>query len=262
MRESGHDTTNRLDNCSAYLNTVDLNSLLFKVESDIALLIQTYFKNTFAYNDIVFNAAHWIERAHKRKKIMGDLMWNEAEGSFYDYNFHTESQQRRIAASNLYPLWAKLCTESQAEKMLDRQLPLITCKGGVASTSSLEPMDPNEPERQWDFPYGWAPHQILLWEGLINYGYKKKSQELIYRWLWLIVRTVVNYNGLIPEKFNVNTCTHIVDVEYGNVGTSFKYVTDGGFGWTNASFKVGLQLLDNKYIDDLNALKDPDELFL
>jgi alpha,alpha-trehalase len=79
--------------------------------------------------------------------------------------------------------------------------------------------------------------------------------------LWLIVKTVVNYNGLIPEKFDVNNCTHILDVEYGNVGANFKYVTDGGFGWTNASFKLGLKLLDSKYIEDLNALTRPDELF-
>jgi len=50
-------------------------------------------------------------------------------------------------------------------------------------------------------------------------------------------------------------------VEYGNVGTNFKYVPDGGFGWTNAPYKLGIELLDKKYIDDLNAHTDPDILF-
>ena len=261
MRESGHDTTNRLDNCSAFLNTVDLNSLLFKFETDIAYLIQTYFKDTFNYKDTSYSSAYWTDRSHQRQKLMVDLMWNDAEGSFYDYNFHTQNQQRCISASNFYPLWANLCTDTQARIMIDRQLPLLVCKGGVASTSPLEPVDRNQPERQWDFPYGWAPHQILIWEGLNNYSFNEKSQELIYRWLWLMVKTVVDYNGLIPEKFNVNACTHQVDVEYGNVGAHFKYVTDGGFGWTNASFKVGLQLLEPKYMEHLNALTDPDALF-
>jgi alpha,alpha-trehalase len=261
MRESGHDTTNRLDNRSAHLNTVDLNSLLYKYENDIAHLIVTYFNDSFAYNDQVFCAKNWLDKATKRKKLMLKFMWNEEMGSFYDYNFIKQQQQPYVAASNLYPLWTKLCSQVQANIMFEKQLPLLICKGGIASASSTESTNENDPNRQWDFPYGWAPHQMLLWEGIANYGFKEKSQELIYRWLWLIVKTVVNYNGLIPEKFDVNNCTHILDVEYGNVGANFKYVTDGGFGWTNASFKLGLKLLDSKYIEDLNALTRPDELF-
>ena len=49
MRESGHDTTNRLVGICANLNTVAINSLLYKYETDIAFLIQKYFKNEFQY---------------------------------------------------------------------------------------------------------------------------------------------------------------------------------------------------------------------
>ncbi|AUP78896.1 trehalase family glycosidase [Flavivirga eckloniae] len=261
MRESGHDTTNRLDDCSAHLNTVDLNSLLYKYETDIAYLITTYFNNTFSYNDTTFNSNDWLQRANKRKQLITDFMWNEKEATFYDYNFVKKEQQPCASVTNLYPLWANLCTQEQAESLIEKQLPNLICKGGVASTSKLEVMPEDTVERQWDFPYGWAPHQMLIWQGLKNYGFEEKAQELIYRWLWLIVKTVVNYNGLIPEKFDVNSCTHEVDVEYGNVGTNFKYVTEGGFGWTNASYKLGIKLLKNRYVDDLNKLQDPDLVF-
>jgi alpha,alpha-trehalase len=53
----------------------------------------------------------------------------------------------------------------------------------------------------------------------------------------LIVKTTVNYNGIIPEKFNPLECTHNNDGEYGNFGIAFKYITDGGFGWKNTFFK-------------------------
>ena len=263
MRESGHDTTTRLDNCSAHLNTVDLNSLLFKCESDIAYLITTYFDNAFSYENTNFNSEAWVRRADKRKKLMTALMWHKEKESFYDYNFVKEQQQPYISATNLYPLWAKLCTQEEAESLVKKHLPSLICKGGIASTAptALESVSKEQPERQWDFPYGWAPHQMLIWQGLNNYGFKKKAQELIYRWLWLMVKTAVNYNGLIPEKFDVNKCSHKVDVEYGNVGAHFKYVTDGGFGWTNASYKLAIKLLDDDYIKDLNNLTDPDELF-
>ena len=54
----------------------------------------------------------------------------------------------------------------------------------------------------------------------------------------------------------------MTEYKYGNVGAVFKYVPDGGFGWTNASYKLGLKLLKKKYLDDLNLLTNPDELFV
>jgi len=263
MRESGHDTTTRLDHISANLNTVDLNSILYKYETDIAELIQNYFEDSFKYKNEVMDSSLWFSKANKRKKQMMNLMWNEAESTFCDYNFTSKEQQPYYSASNLYPLWAKICSEEQAQKIVKNHLPKYSYKGGIASTSQ-ETIGSNSTEgkeRQWDFPYGWAPHQMLIWKGLINYGFEDKAQEIIYRWLWLIVKAAVNYNGLIPEKFNVEECTHQVDVEYGNVGTNFKYVPEGGFGWINASFKLGVKLLNNKYVDNLNLLTDPDMLF-
>ena len=49
-----------------------------------------------------------------------------------------------------------------------------------------------------------------------------------------------DYNGMIPEKYNVVTGSHDVFVEYGNVGTKFSYIATEGFGWMNASFEVGM----------------------
>ncbi|MBD0833484.1 trehalase family glycosidase [Aestuariibaculum sediminum] len=260
MRESGHDTTNRLDGCSAHLNTVDLNSLLYKYESDIAYFIEHCFDDNFTFKGETFSSKDWYERANHRKGLMDKFMWNKEMGCYYDYNFKTQEQQPCSSASNFYPLWANLCSQEQANKLLNH-LPEIAFKGGIVSTARLVMLPEDMPDRQWDFPFGWAPHQMLIWEGLENYDFHEKSQELIYRWLWLIVKTAVDYNGLIPEKFDVFHCTHEVNVEYGNVGTNFKYVPDGGFGWTNASFKLGVKLLDEKYIKLLNAVTDPDVIF-
>jgi len=51
----------------------------------------------------------------------------------------------------------------------------------------------------------------------------------------MITKNAVNYNGTIPEKYDVVIATHKVFVEYGNVGTDFEYITREGFGWMNAS---------------------------
>jgi alpha,alpha-trehalase len=49
-------------------------------------------------------------------------------------------------------------------------------------------------------------------------------------------KNAVEYNGTIPEKFNLETSSHKVFAEYGNVGTEFDYISKKGF-WVNASYQ-------------------------
>lgn len=54
---------------------------------------------------------------------------------------------------------------------------------------------------------------------------------------------VLSVNGVVPEKFDAVKLSHMVDAEYGNQGLDFKFVAREGFGWTNASFQVGVSFL-------------------
>ncbi|HZI33696.1 MAG TPA: trehalase family glycosidase, partial [Candidatus Binatia bacterium] len=76
-------------------------------------------------------------------------------------------------------------------------------------------------------------------------------------WLYCIAKNAHDYNGTIPEKYNVVTGSHDVFVEYGNVGTKFSYIAPEGFGWMNASFEVGMNYLTPEQLEDLKALKAP-----
>jgi alpha,alpha-trehalase len=49
--------------------------------------------------------------------------------------------------------------------------------------------------------------------------------------------------------------------EYGNVGTEFDYISKEGFGWVNASYQYGLQILNDNFKAELNILTLPDALF-
>ena len=102
---------------------------------------------------------------------------------------------------------------------------------------------------------------MLIWQGLLNYGFTEDAQRLIYRWLYTITRNAVDYNGTIPEKFDVVKRSHQVFAEYGNVGTEFEYITREGFGWMNASYQVGLSLLDPALKLELAQLSPPERLF-
>ncbi len=263
LRESGHDTSWRLENRAANLNTVDLNSLLYKYEKDFEYLIDKYFDDSFTTSaGKTYTDDYWEEKAEKRKELMNRYLWNEEEGSFYDYNFKTGEQIGYISATNFYPLWSGLASEEQAERMVPHLMQDLKAQGGILSSAktSVEETATNEVQRQWDYPYGWAPHQMLLWQGLLNYGYGEKAHELIYRWLWMITKNAVDYNGTIPEKYDVVDATHKVYAEYGNVGTEFDYITTSGFGWMNASYQLGLELLPKKYHEKLDDLVPPEKL--
>jgi len=263
VRESGHDTSYRLEGRSAYLNTVDLNSLLYKYEIDIAWLIKEEFNDNFYYYGKKYNSLFWLNKAKKRKIIINNLMWNKSTGFFFDYNFKKKKRTNYESATTFYPLWAKLASKKQAKLVVKKALPLLEEYGGVAASSkhSRGIINKNRPQKQWDYPFGWAPHQIIIWVGLKNYGYEKESTRLAYKWLYTILRNFVDYNGTIPEKYNVVSRSHKVFAEYGNVGVDFDYITKEGFGWMNASFKVGLTYLDEKLKENLNKLIPPEWIF-
>ena len=46
----------------------------------------------------------------------------------------------------------------------------------------------------------------------------------------------VDFNGVVPEKFDAVKLSHLVDAEYGNQGIDFKMVPREGFGWMNGMF--------------------------
>ncbi len=264
MRESGNDASYRLQYDCIDLVTVDLNSLLYKEETNIADIISDEFNGEVRLgNGKVEKSSTWYEKAVKRKKLMTKYLWNAKAGMFFDYNFVTRRQTGYVAATTFYPLWANLATKKQAEELVKHALPLLDLPGGIVGSTekSRGPITKDRPQTQWDYPFGWSPQQILTWVGLKNYGYGKLARELAYKWLYTITVNAYNYNGTIAEKYDMVTRSSQVFAEYGNVGTKFSYITRQGFGWTNASYVIGLTFLTKKLIAVLDRLIPPEWVF-
>ncbi len=259
VRESGHDTSYRIEGNCADLNLVELNVMLYKYETDFAELIRDVFDDNFDN----YSSDYWLKKGKARKELINSFLWNEDKGLYFDYNITENTQSYFVAVTTLTPLWANLCSMEQAKKLVETAIPLLQEKGGLAGCTkdSRGEINKDRPARQWDYPNGWAPHQMMVWKGLLNYGFNDIAQELIYRWLYMITKNAVDYNGTIPEKYDVVAATHKVFAEYGNVGTDFEYITQEGFGWMNASYQYGLSLLDEQLKDKLNLLVEPDTLF-
>ena len=207
LRESGHDTTKRLEGVCADLGTIDLNCLLYRYETDIADTIRTVFDDflvvpaTFCapgqIADRVESSAAWDRAARKRKMLIDKHCWNEAKGSYFDYNTVTNTQTDFEYVTCLWPLWCGVASPHQAALLVEKALPKFECVGGL-STSTEHPRGPiseTNPPRQWDYPFGWAPHQILAWDGLKKYGYHEDAERLAYKWLHMITKVFVEYNG-------------------------------------------------------------------
>ncbi|OBA19261.1 trehalase-domain-containing protein [Metschnikowia bicuspidata var. bicuspidata NRRL YB-4993] len=264
VRESGHDTTYRLEGKAAYLATVDLNSLLYKYEVDIAYIIEKFFCGCLINPQTQHPElpSEWAERASLRKARITKYLWNEEDSIFYDYHIREKRQHKFESATCLWPLWAKAATSEQADKLVANSLSKLEEYGGLAGSSarSVGEVGLDGPSRQWDYPFGWAPHQILAWAGLKNYNHAGTVRRLAYRWLFMMTRAFVDYNGVVVEKYNVlkGVAPHKVDAEYGNQGLDFKGVALEGFGWVNASYVVGLTYLSEHAQRSIGALIPPD----
>ncbi|CAG8515163.1 8772_t:CDS:2 [Ambispora leptoticha] len=231
VRESGHDTTYRFEKRCAHLATIDLNSLLYKYEIDIGETIRDIFNDNFVLeNGAIEKSDEWFKRAERRKALIDKYCWNEEKSLYYDYDTVKEEQSVYETVTAFWALWAGCASKDQAEKL-------------VGTEESRGTITLDRPNRQWDYPFGWAPHQMMAWRGLEIYGYKNEARRLAYRWLYTITKSFVDFNGVVPEKYDVVSLGHLLDVEYGNVGTDFKFVPREGFGWMNASYQVGLSYL-------------------
>ncbi|CAL3967650.1 hypothetical protein PZA11_003900 [Diplocarpon coronariae] len=257
VRESGHDTSYRLEKVCANLATIDLNCLLFKYEKDISQIIRLHFNDKlpvpaeFCCGKIkpghIMTSSFWDRRSRVRKVAIDKYLWNEEKGMFFDYDTIKKQQCTYESCTTLWALWSGVASPEQATLLVKKAMPLFEEDGGLAagteSSRGITGLD--RPNRQWDYPYGWAPQQMLAWGGLVRYGYHNDAERLAYKWMSMMTRAFVDYNGVVVEKYDVTRMAdpHRVDAEYGNQGLDFKGVAKEGFGWVNASYVYGLQMI-------------------
>jgi len=82
---------------------------------------------------------------------------------------------------------------------------------------------------QWDFPYAWAPTQMILVEGLRRYGFAEAANRVAYEFASTVAENYAK-QGYIVEKYNAVTRSTDAPV------TSGYNVNVVGFGWTNTAY--------------------------
>lgn len=232
MRESGFDISFRFGPFGAgthHYAPVCLNALLFKTERDLEGMSRLLGKNA--------EAAHWHKLAEQRRLLMNKYLWDSQTGLFFDYDFETKQRSDYRYATTFYPMWAGMATTAQARAVM-KNLKVFEQPGGIA-------MSVRETQGQWDYPFGWAPIQLLAVEAMRRYGYNGEADRVSLEFLSTVLQNFTR-DHTIREKYNVVTRSSETQV---TAGYSANVI---GFGWTNATF---LELLHSLPQDKVSQLE-------
>ena len=233
MRESGFDVSFRFGPHGAgthHYAAVCLNSLLYKYEKDMAAIGQTLGKPQ--------ESETWNKRAAERQEKIQKYLWDADNGLFFDYDTDHKERSTYIYITTFYPMWAGLASKEQAAAIM-KNLGKLEEPGGLV-------MSPYESEGQWDFPYAWAPTQLLAIEGMRRYGYNAEADRISYNFLSMVAAGF-RHDGTIREKYDAVRRSLQTAVK---AGYNINVV---GFGWTNAVCLVFLHDLPPAMVEKLAA---------
>ncbi len=191
---------------------VDLNCLLMNLENTLAeayQLVGNEEKVTFYQN-----------ASKTRQETLHKYCWNNDKGFFFDYDFVENKQKEEYTAAALFPLFFKIATEEQAEKMAITIADRFIDRGGLVTTLY-------DSGQQWDAPNGWAPLQWIAFKALKNYDFVSLANKVKKNWL-NANKEVYQKTGKMTEKYNVAD----FDMEAGGG----EYPLQDGFGWTNGVY--------------------------
>jgi alpha,alpha-trehalase len=191
---------------------VDLNCLLLHLEETIA--------EAYKYLDDSASSNSFIDLAEKRNRAINNYCWNEEKGFYFDYDFVEKRQTNADTLAASFPLYFKVATDDQAEKVAGNLKQKFLKNGGLITTTETT-------DQQWDAPNGWAPLQWISIRGLINYGFTALAFSISKRWLELNKKAFEN-TGKLMEKYNV--------VSTNLVAGGGEYPAQDGFGWTNGVY--------------------------
>ncbi|MBI3341872.1 alpha,alpha-trehalase [Candidatus Curtissbacteria bacterium] len=229
--ESGWDMTPRFERQALDYIPADLNSLLYKYEADFARAAEILKDEE--------EAKVWRKHMEKRKETMTKYMWSEEDGFFFDYNYVAGERAKTWSLAAYYTMWAGLATEEQAKKLV-ANLDKFENDGGLATCLESKHEGPRftiAPPMQWDYPNGWAPLQLIVIQGLENYGYHKEAQRIAEKWIENNLKNFENH-GVFFEKYNA--------VDPAKDARDGVYPQQKGFGWTNAVFSLLLEKYPQK----------------
>jgi alpha,alpha-trehalase len=208
---------------------VDLNALMMMVEEIIATAYQSAGKTA--------QAEKMQGKAEARAQALQKYFWNEERGWYCDYLLHEKKQSSSLSLAGMFPLFAGIATQEQADATTTTLMQQFLRPGGLATTLVTS-------GEQWDAPNGWAPLHYVAVIGLERYGHTEHAKDIAQRWCKLNI-AAFETTGALLEKYNVE--------DQNALATGGEYALQDGFGWTNG---VLLSLM-NRYGIEETSIPSP-----
>lgn len=187
--ESGWDCNSRMGLNNTNYAWIDLNSLLYGMERDMA-----YFAE-----DLGRDSSVWRERCEARKALVNEYLWNEERKMFCDYDFAKGKKSDFLSVAAYYPLFTGLADAEQAAAMVQKVC-LLDFEYGVAACEKRDDLF----GFQWDYPTGWAPLNYIMIKGLCDYGYTHIAKVIAEKYCALVERAFEK-TGDVWEKYDIET---------------------------------------------------------
>ena len=180
--------------------SVDLNSYLYAEKGFLKTMAEEL--------GLEEDAAKYEAEAATLKEYINTNMYDEETGFYYDLQINEDGSEKKLlvnrgkGSEGWLPLWAKLATQEQAdrvvENMMDEEKFNLVVPLGVTSKDN----DMFMPAKYWRGPV-WMDQAMFGAEAMQNYGYHEEAQEMV-------LKMFVNAEGLLsdgPIRENYNPLT-------------------------------------------------------
>ncbi|GLQ51933.1 alpha,alpha-trehalase TreF [Dyella flava] len=191
---------------------VDLNSFLWKLEQQIALLSRK--------SGLLEQAQQFERHEQARREAIDRVLWHAGQGVYLDYDWQRRMPRERLNAAVSTPLYVGVASKQQARLVAENLRTQLLSAGGIEATTV-------QTAQQWDRPNGWAPLQWLAIGGLRRYGQCDLSEDIAHRWLCTV--------GCLYQRESKLVEKYVLDAPPGGTvgGGGGEYPLQDGFGWTN-----------------------------
>jgi hypothetical protein len=144
----------------------------------------------------------YLEEYEQMKELINSKLWNEREGFYFDRHWDGRFSTRK-AASNFYPLLARIPDQKQALQMVKHLLnPKEFWGDYILPTISRD--DALFKDQQYWRGTIWPPTNYLVYQGLKAYGFDAVASEFAKKSSDLFLRSWENFQ-LCPENFDSRT---------------------------------------------------------
>jgi len=141
-------------------------------------------------------------QADKLIHLMNEVFWDETDGMYYDRNEKTGKLVKVKSATSFTPLFAGAMTPARAKRTIHEHLlneKEFWLEYPVASYAKTEPdyYQGSHKECNWRGST-WAPTNYMIFQGLMDYGYKEEAKVLADR----LLEMAVWKNPVLREYYN------------------------------------------------------------